>query len=79
MFRFTKELVVRESNLTHNHRIGPDIAMHYPSNRKLSTEECTTVSEMLTLRLKTKHFKEMIGKKYGKMVTLKDIHIYGLG
>ena len=48
--------------------------MHYPSNRKLTKEECAAVNEVLSLQPKTKYVKEMIKKKFGKFVTLKDIH-----
>lgn len=53
---------MRESCLEHNHRVGPTIVAHYPSIRKLSTEESAAVGELLTLRPKTKHVKEMIDK-----------------
>ena len=73
-YRLTKKLVVRESNLKHNHRIGPDVSVHYPSSRKLSEDETTAVNEVLSLQPKTKYVKEMIENKYGKLVTLKDVH-----
>ena len=73
-YRLTKKLVVRESNLKHNHRIGPDVSAHYPSSRKLSKDETTAVNEVLSLQPKTKYVKEMIENKYRKLVTLKDFH-----
>ena len=36
LHRLTSKLVVRERNLDHNHRIGPDVAAHYSADRKLS-------------------------------------------
>ena len=72
LHRLTSKLVVRERNLDHNHRIGPDA--HYSANRKLSKVEKETLNEILSLKPKTKHVKEMIESKYGKFVTLKDIH-----
>ena len=65
---------MRECCLEHNHRIGPSLSEHYPSNRKLSKEESVAVNELLSLQPKTKYVKEMIASKYGKFVTLKDIH-----
>ena len=47
---------------------------HYPSSRKLNGETALAVKEVLNLRPNTKHVKEMIEKKYGKFVTLIDIH-----
>ena len=73
LHRLTSKLVVRERNLDHNHRIGPDVAAH-SANRKLSKVEKETLNEILSLKPKTKHVKEMIESKYGKFVTLKDIH-----
>lgn len=72
--RLTKRLVVRECCLEHNHRIGPELSLHYPSNRKLTKEQSVAVKELLNLQPKTKHVKEMIASKFGKLVTLKDIH-----
>ena len=73
LHRLTSKLVVRERNLDHNHRIGPDVAAHYSANRKLSKVEKETLNEILSHKPKTKHVKEMIESKYGKFVTLKDI------
>ena len=75
-YRVCKKLVVKVSNLEHNHRIGSDLMGHYPSSRKLNDETALAVKEVLSLRPNTKHVKEMIEKKYGKFVTLKDIHNY---
>ena len=60
--RLTKKLIVRESVLEHNHRIGPDVSAHYPSNRKLTEEEHAAINEVLSLQPKTKYVKEMIEK-----------------
>ena len=72
--RLTKKLVVRESDLDHNHRVGPDVSVHYPSNRKLTKEQNAAIDEVLSLKPKPKYIKEMIEKKFGKFVTLKDVH-----
>ena len=72
--RLTKKLVVRECNLEHNHRIGPDVSIHYPSNRKLTEEQNAAINEVLSLQPKAKYVKEMIENKFGKFVTLKDVH-----
>ena len=71
--RLTKKLKVRECNLAHNHRVGEEILAHYPSSRKLSVDEEREVKNILSLRPNNKHLKEMIVKKFGKLVTLKDI------
>ena len=47
---------------------------HYPSNRKLTKEENAAINEVLSLQPKAKYVKEMIEKKFGKYVTLKDVH-----
>ena len=73
-YRVCNKIVVRVSNLEHNHCIGSDLMGHYPSSRKLNDETALAVKEVLSLRPNTKHVKEMIEKKYGKFVTLKDIH-----
>ena len=69
--RLTKKLIVRECNLEHNHRLGKEIVAHYPSSRRLSSEEKKEVVEILSFRPNNKHLKEMIKKNYGKLVTLK--------
>ena len=54
--------------------LGPDISAHYPSNRKHTKEENAAINEVLSLQPKAKYVKEMIEKKFGKYVTLKDVH-----
>ena len=71
--RLTKKLKVRECNLAHNDRVGEEILAHYPSSRKLSCDEEQEVEDILSLRPNNKHPKEIIKKKFGKLVTLKDI------
>lgn len=66
-------LVVTECCLDHNHRIGEDIYKHYPSARKLSKEEERNIAEILSLKANSKHVRQLIARKYGKFVTLKDI------
>ena len=46
---------------------------HYPSSQKLNSSKEQDVLEILNLRPNNKHLKEMIEKKFGKLVTLKDI------
>ena len=55
--RLTKKLVVRECNLEHNHRIGPDVLVHYPSNRKLTEEQNAAINEGLSLQSKEKIYQ----------------------
>ena len=78
MHRLTNKLVVRERNLDHNHCIGPNIATHCSANITLSKVQKEEVNEILSsqkrsLKPKTKHVKEMIDSKYGKII-LKDVH-----
>ena len=49
------------------------IIAHYPSSRRLSSEEKKGIAEVLSLHPNHKHLKAMIRKNYGKLVTLKDI------
>ena len=72
--RLTKKLVVGECNHEYNHRIGPDVLVHYPSNRKLTEEQNAAINEVLSLQPKAKYVKEMIENKFGEFVTLKDVH-----
>ena len=72
--RFTKKLLVRESVIEHNHRIGPDVSAYYLSNRKLTKEKNAAINEVLSLQPKTKYVKEMIKITFRKYVTLKDVH-----
>ena len=44
--KISKCLVVKECNLHHNHRIGPEILKHYPSARRLSVEEKQHVNNL---------------------------------
>ena len=50
-----------------------EILGHYPSSRKLNSSKEQDLLEILNLRPNNKHLKEMIEKKFGKLVTLKDI------
>ena len=63
-----------ECNLVHNHRIGEAIFKHYPAARRLSREEEKDVKEIIQLRPNSKLFCNLITHKYGKQLTLKDIH-----
>ncbi len=66
-------MTVRQCNLEHNHRVGIEIFARYPSNRKLSSEEEQEIIDVLALRPNNKHLKEMIVRKFNKLITLKDI------
>jgi len=66
-------LVVRECNLDHNHHTGEEIYRHYPSARKLSKDEEKNVTDVLGLKANSKHVRDLIARRYGKFVTLKDI------
>ncbi|XP_065891605.1 uncharacterized protein [Dysidea avara] len=68
-----KKLCVRHCHLEHTHQVGPAIFAHYPVNRRLTAAEEATISEMLTVKPNTKRVKELVEKKFGKCVTLKDI------
>ena len=71
--RITKVLVARECNLEHNHHIGSEIMLHYPSSRRLSKEQRQEMHALLKLRPSNKHLKEHIRKRFGTFTTLKDI------
>ena len=60
-------------HLEHTHQVGPAIFAHYPVNRRLTAAEEATISDMLTVKPNTKRVKELVEKKFGKCVTLKDI------
>ena len=54
--------------------MGKKIIAHYPSSRRLSSEEKKEIAEVLSLRPNHKHHSQsqaMIRKNYGKLVTLK--------
>ena len=70
----TKCLVVKECTLDHNHRIGENIMKHYPSARKLSVNEKKHVTELISVKANNKHIRDLVVRKYGKLITLKDIH-----
>ena len=73
-YRFKKKLIVTECKLDHNHRIGESIFQHYPSARRLSKDEEQAVKEIMQLRPNCKLVRNLITQKYGKQLTLKDIH-----
>ena len=70
--RITKVLVVRECNLEHNHRIGSEIMLHYPSSRSLSKEQQQEMHMLLKLRPSNKHLKEHIRKRLKQDTKSKD-------
>lgn len=47
---------------------------HYPSARKLSNDERKEVEELVKVKANTKHVRNLVVEKYGKLVTLKNIH-----
>ena len=66
-------MVIRELDIKHNHRTGSDVVQHYPFARRLSKAEQKEVEEIIGLKPDSKHVQDLISKKYGKHVTLKDI------
>ena len=72
--KFQDKLVVREVNLEHNHRVGQEIIKHYPSFQRLETHEEEELLNIVSLKPNNKHVRDMVVKKYGKYITLKDIH-----
>ena len=68
-----QNLVVRDSCLQHNYRVGPEILMHYPSHRCFTTTESKEIEGVLSLGANKKLVKQQIQKKFGKLTTLKDI------
>ena len=68
-----KKLCIHHCHLEHTRQVGPAIFAHYPVNRRLTAAEEATISEMLTVKPNTKRVKELVEKKFGKCVTLKDI------
>ena len=47
---------------------------HYPSFRRLETPEEEELLNIVSLKPNNKHVQDMVVKKYGKYITLKDIH-----
>ena len=72
--RLSKRLAVTEFNLVHNHRVGEAIFQHHPIARRLSKEEEKDIKEIIQLRPNSKLVRNLITHKYGKQLTLKDIH-----
>ena len=68
-----KCLRVNECNLEHCHRIGEPIFQHYPTNRRLNKQEQNDVEEIVQLKPNNKLVRDLIARKFGKMLTLKDI------
>lgn len=66
-------LVVRECDLHHNHRTGEEIYGDYSSVRRLSQDEEKDITEILGLKANSKHIRDLIVRRYGRFVTLKDI------
>ena len=71
--KLQNKIIVREFDIEHNHRTGDEIMQHYPSARRLSKTEQKDVEEIIGLKPNNKHVQNLISKKYGKHVTLKDI------
>ena len=71
--RKVNKLVVRECSLEHNHRIGLEIMMHYPTHQRLSNAESKEIERVLDLGANKKLVKQQIQRKFGKVSTLKDI------
>lgn len=60
--RKVNKLVVRDLCLQHNHRVGAEIMMHYPSNRRLSTAQSKEIENVIDLGGNKKLIKEEIKK-----------------
>lgn len=58
--------------MQHNHRVRPEIVMHYPSHHRLTTTESKEIKRVLSLGANKKLVKQQIQKKFGKLTTLKD-------
>ena len=71
--KLQNKIVVREADIKHNHRTGSDVVQHYPSSRRLNKAEQKEVEEIIGLKPNNKHVQDLISRKYGKHVTLKDI------
>ena len=71
--RKVNKLVVRECSLEHNHWIGLEIMMHYPTHQRLSNAESKEIKRVLDLGANKKLVKQQIQRKFGKVTTLKDI------
>ena len=71
--KLQNKMVIRELDIKHNHRTGSDVVQHYPFARRLSKAEQKEVEEIIGLKPNNKHVQDLISKKYGKHVTLKDI------
>lgn len=59
--------------MCHNHRVGEVIIKHYPSSKKLSKEKEKAVCDIVSLKPNNKNVRDFVVRKYGKLVTLKDI------
>ena len=49
------------------------IIKHYPSSRKFSKEEEKAVCDIVSWKPNNKHVRDFVVRKYGKLLTLKDI------
>ena len=47
---------------------------HYLSARKLSVNEKKHVTELISVKANNKHIRDLVVRKYGKLITLKGIH-----
>lgn len=60
--------------MDHNHCIRESIYQHYPTARILTREEEQDVKEIMQLRPNCKLVCNVVTQKYGKQLTLNDIH-----
>ena len=67
--RKVNKSVVRECSLEHNHRIGMENMMHYPTHRRLTNAESKEIEGVLKLGANKKLLKQQIQKKFGKATT----------
>lgn len=72
--RTLDKLVITESELTHNHRLGEDLYETHPSVRRLDNDMKSEVNTLLEMNADVARVREHLSCKYGKYVTLKDLH-----
>ena len=66
--KFQDKLVLREINLDHNHRVSQEIIKHYPSSRRLETNEEEEVLDIVSLKPNNKYVRDMIIQSMGNLL-----------
>ena len=69
-----RKLKVNHCVLEHSHRTSKDIIKHYPFERKLAKDQESDICDLLALQPNNKLVLNMIEKKFGKHMTLRDLH-----